>query len=123
MLVHPGQLLMAGTLQLNESSIWTPAGWIFNNVLERIALRLESEDEVFATTVFDSLGPLPGHLDLCLEPADRVRRFTKAAEEVGRRAEDAGPSAFPDQAFYEPFQRELRLLLQLLHADPRTLRE
>lgn len=114
---------MAGTLQVNERSVWMPAGWIFNNVLERIALRLESDDEPLATMVFDSLGPLPGHLDLCLESADRVRRFAIAAEEVSRRADDAGATAFPDQAFFEPFQRELRLLLQLLHADPRTLRE
>lgn len=114
---------MAGTLQVNESSAWTPAGWIFNNVLERIALRLESDDEKLATTVFESLGPMPGHLDLCLTPADRVQLFTRAAEEVCRRAEDAGPAAFADKSFFEPFQRELHHLLQLLHADPRTMRE
>ena len=114
---------MAGTLQVNESSTWTPAGWIFNNVLERIALRLESEDEELATTVFDSLGPMPGHLDLSLATADRVRRFTKAAEEVSGRADQAGVSAFADQHFYDNFQRELRLLLQYLHSDPRTLKE
>lgn len=114
---------MAGTLQVNESATWTPAGWIFNNILERIALRIEADDEQLATLVFDSLGPMPGHLDLCLEPADRVRRFTKAAEEVSRRADEAGASAFPDQHFYDNFQRELRLLLQYLHGDPRTMRE
>ena len=114
---------MAGTLQVNGSSTWTPAGWIFNNVLERIALRLESEDEELATTVFDSLGPMPGHLDLSLATADRVRRFTKATEEVSARADQAGVGAFADQHFYDNFQRELRLLLQYLHADPRTLKE
>ena len=35
---------MAGTLQVNERAVWTPAGWIFNNVLERVALRLEVDD-------------------------------------------------------------------------------
>ena len=111
---------MAGTLQVNEQSAWTPAGWIFNNVLERVALRLESDDESLSNTVFESLGPLPGHLDLCGMPADRIQLLTRATEEVCRRAEDAGVSAFPDQHFYEPFIRELRTLLQLLHADPRS---
>lgn len=111
---------MAGTLQVNESTAWKPAGWIFNNVLERVALRLETDDEQLSTTVFESLGPLPGHLDLCMLPADRVRLLTRATEEVCRRAEDAGSSAFPDAAFFEPFISELRHLLQLLRSDPRS---
>ena len=118
-----GYPLMAGTLQVNESSAWTPAGWIFNNVLERIALRIEPDDEQLATTVFDALGPLPGHLDLSLAPSDRLQLVTKAAEEVCRRVDQAGDAAFPDPHFYDTFMRELRHLLQLLHADPRTLRE
>ena len=111
---------MAGTLQVNEHSAWTPAGWIFNNILERVALRLEPEDEELANEVFDALGPSPGHLDLCLTSVARMQRFTHAAEEVERRAQDAGASAFPDHSFYTPFIQELQQLLQLLHADPRT---
>jgi hypothetical protein len=114
---------MAGTLQVNDRTAWKPAGWIYNNILERIALRLEADDADLANTVFDSLGPMPGYLDLCLEPADRVQLFLRAAEEVCRRAEDAGASAFPDHGFFEPFIGELHHLLQSLHADPRVLRE
>jgi hypothetical protein len=114
---------MAGTLQVNDRSAWTPAGWIYNNILERIALRLESDDTDLANTVFDELGPMPGYLDLCLEPADRVQLFLRAAEEVCRRAEVAGASAFPDVAFYDPFMSELHQLLQSLHADPRVFRQ
>ena len=111
---------MAGTLQVNEHSAWIPAGWIFNNILERVALRLEPEDEELANEVFDALGPSPGHLDLCLTSVTRMQRFTQAAEEVHRRAQEAGASAFPDESFFMPFIQELQQLLQILHADPRT---
>jgi hypothetical protein len=114
---------MAGTLQLNERTAWTPPGWIFNNVLERIALRLEGDDEDLANEVFDSLGPAPGHLDLCLLPADRLQLFTRAAEGVCAHAEVTGSSSFADIGFYEPFINQLHDLLRLLRADPRVWKE
>jgi hypothetical protein len=110
---------MAATLQVNERSAWTPAGWIFNNVLERVALRVESEDATLAETIFAALGPNPGHLDLCLAPPDRVQVITHAVEEVCRKVEAAGPAVFPDQTFFTPFMAEMHQLLRLLHADPR----
>lgn len=111
---------MSGTLQVNERAAWTPAGWIFNNVLERVALRLEADDAQLSEHVLDALGPNPGHLDLCSMPADRLQIFTRAAEEVRRRVADTGPKAFHDVAFFEPYMGELQALLQLLHADPRV---
>lgn len=110
---------MAGTLQVNERAAWIPAGWIFNNVLERVAARIENDDPVLAETVLEALGPNPGHLDLCASPADRLQLITHAAEEVRRRAIEAGPKAFHDVAFFEPYMEELQNLLQVLHADPR----
>ncbi len=110
---------MAGTLQVNERAAWTPAGWIFNNVLERVAARIENDDAVLAEKVLDALGPSPGHLDLCASPADRLQLIARATEEVRRRAADAGSQAFHDVAFYEPYMAELQTLLQLLNADPR----
>ena len=106
-------------LQVNERTAWTPAGWIFNNVLERVALRVESEDPALAETILAALGPDPGHLDLCLAPPDRLQVVTRAAEEVCRKVETMGPSIFPDQSFFSLFMAELHQLLQLLHADPR----
>lgn len=110
---------MAGTLQVNDRSAWTPAGWIFNNALERVASRIEADDADLAQIVLDALGPNPGHLDLCRAPTDRMQLITRAAEEVCRRTEAAGPKAFHDADFFELFVRELQQLLQLLHADPR----
>jgi hypothetical protein len=111
---------MAGTLQVNERSAWTPAGWIFNNVLERVALRIEPDDEDFATSVFDALGPMPGHLDLCNTPASQIQLLARATRDVCRRAEEAGPSAFPEGIFFDSFISELRRLQQLLNSDPRA---
>lgn len=110
---------MAGTLQVNECAAWTPAGWIFNNVLERVAARLEGDDFELSNTVIEALGPTPGHLDLSLEGAGRLQLFAQAAEGVCRRMEETGAAAFPEASFYEPYMQELRRLLQLLHADPR----
>lgn len=110
---------MAGTLQVNERAVWTPAGWIFNNVLERVALRLEVDDVKLSENVLDALGPSPGHLDLCAMPADRLQSFASAVEEVRQRAAATGPKAFHDVAFFEPFMGELQSLQQILNADPR----
>ncbi|HTN74514.1 MAG TPA: hypothetical protein VL096_04680 [Pirellulaceae bacterium] len=111
---------MAGTLQVNERAAWTPAGWIFNNVLERVALRIEADDPQLAEEVLEALGPSPGHLDLSAVPADRLQVITRATEEVNRKAGETGPKAFHDVAFFEPFMSELGSLLQILHADPRS---
>jgi hypothetical protein len=110
---------MAGTLQVNERSAWTPAGWIFNNVLERVALRVEGEDPSLAETVLAALGPNPGHLDLCFAPPDRLQAITRATEEVCRKVEASGPSVFPDATFFGPYLEELHQLLRVLRSDPR----
>jgi hypothetical protein len=86
---------MAGTLQVNELAVWTPTGWIFNNVLERVAVRLAADDPELSETVAESLGPIPAHLDLSTAAAGRLQLFARAAEEVARRARDAGPDRAP----------------------------
>jgi hypothetical protein len=56
---------MAGTLEVTEDLCWMPAGWVFDNVLERIAEVLYPQDAALAELLLASRTDANGgYLDL-----------------------------------------------------------
>ena len=56
---------MAGTLEVTEDLCWMPAGWVFDNVLERIADVLYPQDSTLAELLLASRTEANGgYLDL-----------------------------------------------------------
>jgi len=56
---------MAGTLEVTEDLCWMPAGWVFDNVLERIADVLYPQDPALAELLLASRTDANGgYLDL-----------------------------------------------------------
>ena len=56
---------MAGTLEVTEDLCWMPAGWVFDNVLERIAEVLSPQDAALAELLLASRTDANGgYLDL-----------------------------------------------------------
>jgi len=45
---------MAGTLEISDDLCWMPAGWVYDNVLERIAFTLKDKDAALASAVSSS---------------------------------------------------------------------
>ena len=56
---------MAGTLEVTEDLCWMPAGWVFDNVLERMADVLHPQDSALAELLLASRTDANGgYLDL-----------------------------------------------------------
>lgn len=106
---------MAGTLEISEDLCWMPAGWVYDNMLERMALVLNGEDAMLANMLLQSrTDDNGGYCDLRMMDGGQLLRLAKAADDVCLQIEAEGASSFHDPSSYPGFVDQLRQLRQML---------
>ncbi len=110
---------MSGCIAISASSSWTPAGWIFDNVLEDVAHRLEGVDAQSARLVRDALEGFE-YLSVSNWTEAQLSYLLQAV--IASRAQrlHRGAADFTKPEFFPGFIEQLNRLIGLLEADPRT---
>ena len=113
---------MSGTLFLPNDQRWSSSGWIYDNVLERMATILVSKNN---PTVADKLlGARTevngGYLDFREADTDILRLLLHTATEAYNQFKSEGASSFYMPEFYPGFMCQFDELLATLHALART---
>jgi hypothetical protein len=111
---------MAGTLDINDSAVWMPAGWVFDGVMELVASELQKEDPSLAAALLAARTQTDGYGDLRPLNPSRFRSLLRAAEIAFKRHEEQGPSAFHEPSFYSGFNKNFNQFIRLLRSDPRA---
>jgi hypothetical protein len=106
---------MAGTLFLPGGHFWAPAGWVYDNALERMACILQPGSPSLAGKLLDSRTDINGgFLDLRGADIATLRLLLDAGEEAYRHYEAAGANSFSRPEFYPGFMKHLAALRELL---------
>lgn len=102
---------MSGTLELSDELCWMPAGWVYDNVLERLAAELQTEKRSLSRTLLQAkTEENGGYLDLRGSRKDELIALGDAIEKVCAGIESEGPGAFFEPAYYEGFISQVREL-------------
>lgn len=108
---------MAGTLEISDELCWMPAGWVYDNVLERMASFLKDKDASLAAILLQSrTEENGGYCDLRMSDASRFLKLVQAADDAYAQIESEGASSFHDPASYPGFVDQFRKLREMLHA-------
>jgi hypothetical protein len=108
---------MAGTLVVSEGLCWMPAGWVFDNVLERMSAALIGNDDALSLKLLCSTTQENGgYLDLRSCGASQISKLIQAADDTYAKAEREGPDSFYDSTFYPGFMNQLQYLIEMLRA-------
>jgi hypothetical protein len=102
---------MAGTLEIRDDLCWMPAGWVFDNLLERAA---QAEPELKEALLGALTEGGAGYLDMRGWSPTRVRRLKSAVRQVRDEVERGGAGAFANPQFFPGFLRQVDELLDLL---------
>jgi hypothetical protein len=106
---------VSGTLELSNELCWMPAGWVYDNVLDRLAAELEAEHPAIARTLLQARSAENGgYLDLRSARADELLALRQAAEKVHARLESEGASSFAAPEFYDGFVSQFRAFREIL---------
>jgi hypothetical protein len=106
---------MAGTLVLPHNHCWMPSGWVYDNVLERMATILRSSNQPLATMLLESrIEANGGYLDLEMSDADALRQLLKVADKAYLQFEAEGPSSFSQPESFPGFMQRFRELREIL---------
>jgi hypothetical protein len=106
---------MAGMVHLDEDVAWSPAGWVYDNVLRQMSLVLANEAPLLSQMLLDSTVEVNGgYLDLRnLDPQD-FARIEQAAKDTYRLFESRGSESFSGPEFFKGFMDRLDELVRLL---------
>jgi hypothetical protein len=110
---------VSGALEISAApeSIWLPSGWVYDDVLERLAAAVPDEAELFELAKAD--GGF-AYADLREFPAERFAPLAAAARSTVREVLEAGPEAGDDARSFAQLVFGLSLLAGMLSADPRA---
>jgi hypothetical protein len=112
---------MAGTLIVNERSIWMPPGWVFDNVLSDLAAELQQRVPALTARLLDGRTDRSvGYFDCVSLDSPTLRELLHAAEHVLDRTLAAGSGSFHEPSAFPGFVRHVRDLIALLREDPRA---
>lgn len=113
---------MAGTLEVSDQLCWMPAGWVYDNTLERIASFLEQDDPELAELLLHSrTDDNGGYCDIRMCDWHRLSRLIQAADNAYRRAEGEGANSFYDPSLYQGFMGQFRGLQEILRTRQKEL--
>lgn len=108
---------MAGTLEISDELCWMPAGWVYDNVLERMASSLKDNDVSLAGILLQSrTDENGGHCDLRMCDASQFLKLVQAADDAYAQVESEGAGSFHDPASYPGFVDQFRRLREMLYA-------
>jgi hypothetical protein len=111
---------MAGTFKINEQVVWMPAGWVFDGILELIAVEIENQDVNLAALLSQARADGAKYGDLRKIGADQFNLLLRSTERAYAKALEAGPSHFHDPRYYAGFSEHFKILVDLLRADSRA---
>ena len=106
---------MAGTLEVTENLCWMPAGWVFDNVLERIAELLHPQNAALAELLLaartDANG---GYLDLRDVSLETLGLLVETANIAYGCLARAGVQECTSQEFYAGLLTQFQALCEML---------
>ncbi len=112
---------MAGTLEITDDTVWMPAGWVFDGVLERIARHVKGRDPSLTDELLKGrVEGGVGYLDLRRLSEAQFRAVVDAATMSLQELVSHGPSSFVKPSFYVGFLKHLAELTGLLQTDERA---
>ncbi len=92
---------MSGSRELPDELCWMPAGWVYDDVLDRLAQELETELPAISHMLLQAKPETNGgYLDLIHISVDELLALERAAERAYERLEMDGPSCFSVPSFY-----------------------
>lgn len=113
---------MAGTLEISDCPCWTPAGWVYDNALERIASFLSRDDSTLADSLLSSrTDENGGYCDIREYDEDRLLKLIQAADAAFMNAESEGAESFYDPSSHQGFMDRFQELREMLRARQREL--
>jgi len=106
---------MAGTLEVTEDLCWMPAGWVFDNVLERIAEVLYPQDAALAELLLASRTDANGgYLDLRDVNLETLGLLLEAANIAYSCLTRAGVQECASPEFYAGLLTQFQALCDML---------
>ncbi len=112
---------MSGLLKIRNDSKWMPAGWVFDNVLERIATELETIDPALSATLLEATTDNGiGYCDLCSLDSEQFCTLIQAMERAYDKSIVEGAASFYKPEYYPPFISVFAELKTLLLSDARS---
>jgi hypothetical protein len=106
---------MAGTLEVTEDLCWMPAGWVFDNVLERIAEVLYPQDSTLAELLLASRTDANGgYLDLRDVNLETLSLLLETADIAYDCLARAGVQECASQEFYAGLLTQFQTLCDML---------
>lgn len=109
---------MSGSVRIRLGNAWTPAGWIFDNVLDDVAREVAQHDARLGQTIRDATEGFQ-HLDLSSWTAHQLTGFVEAAIVGREQRRRSGAGAFSKPEFFPALMAEYDQLLEQLRLDPR----
>ena len=108
---------MSGTLEISNTHCWMPAGWVYDNAMERLAAVIQSRNTTLSRMLTESrTSEQGGHLDLRGLSVSELSLLVDASGEVCRLAALQGPNSFADPTFFSGFLSQLHQLHEMLKA-------
>jgi hypothetical protein len=110
---------VSGALEISSApeAIWFPSGWVYDDVLDRLAAAVPAEAELFESAKAD--GGF-AYADLRVFSAERFAPLAAAARSTVREVLEAGPEPGDDARSFAQLVFGLSLLAGMLSADPRA---
>jgi hypothetical protein len=106
---------MSGTLEISDELCWTPAGWIYDNVLERIATSIKDKNESLSVLLLESRTDANGgYLDLRTCDGNQFSAVVRGANDAFAQVEREGANSFFDASFFPGFLDQFRRLREML---------
>lgn len=108
---------MAGTFFLPSGKSWSPAGWVYDNVLERMATIVVRKYPTVADTLLEARTEVNGgFLDFRDAGTDTLSLLSNAASEAYEQYKTEGAGSFYRPEFYPGFMEQLDELRVMLHS-------
>lgn len=111
---------MAGTLIINDRSDWLPPGWLFDSVLDGLAIELPPASRLIGNLRNARSEGGSGFLDLRAWSRSDVASILQAARRLRERRAAEGPASFHDPRGFRPYLQQLDSLIDGLASDPRA---
>ena len=112
---------MAGTLEVTEELCWMPAGWVFDTVLERMAVVLHSQEPALAARLLAARREANGgYLDLRDIDLETLVLLLNAAYSAYGSIAGEGAQVCAAPAFSVGLLAQLQPLRDILHAGQKV---
>jgi hypothetical protein len=115
---------MSGTIRINTRDVWTPPGWIYDALLERVSLALKDTRPVISQMLdAATTGRSVGYLSLEDCDSSTIIEIAAATEAMRDGLVAAGAESLHDPSFFLAFVARIDEVLSMLTRDERVLQK